>query len=91
MNLEEGFKQEVKKEQANASLEENLMQKLPVKEIKDSIWAGEYYWLLRGLQDKQPRKVILPKVNGMISIQALTQVMEKLFRLRRVFPKYLFM
>ncbi|MFY0080229.1 hypothetical protein ABTQ07_21300, partial [Acinetobacter baumannii] len=42
MSLEEGFKQEIKKEATNKNLEENPYAEATSKEIKDQYMAGEY-------------------------------------------------
>lgn len=61
MNLEEGFKQEIKKEDANANLEENPYAEATGKEIKDQYMAGEYLLVAPIFTGQQSRKVILPK------------------------------
>lgn len=61
MNLEEGFKQEVKIEKANANLEENPYAEATAKEIKDQYMAGEYLLVAPMFTGQTQRKVILPK------------------------------
>jgi len=61
MNLEEGFKQEAKKETGNTSLEENPYAEAAGKEIKDQYMAGEYLLVAPLFTGQTTRKVILPK------------------------------
>ncbi|WP_243745685.1 TIM-barrel domain-containing protein [Segetibacter sp. 3557_3] len=62
MNLEPGFKQEVKKEvAANVNLEENPYAEAAAKEIKDQYMAGEYLLVAPLFTGQTSRKVILPK------------------------------
>ena len=61
MNLEEGFKQEPKKEAGSASLEENPYAEATSKEIKDQYMAGEYLLVAPLFTGQASRKVILPK------------------------------
>jgi alpha-glucosidase (family GH31 glycosyl hydrolase) len=56
MALEEGFKQEVKKEAANKNLEENPYAEATSKEIKDQYMAGEYLLVAPCLPGKQQEK-----------------------------------
>ena len=61
MALEDGFKQEVKKEAANINLEENPYAEATSKEIKDQYMAGEYLLVAPMFNGQTSRKVILPK------------------------------
>ncbi|WP_240916425.1 TIM-barrel domain-containing protein [Pedobacter sp. HDW13] len=62
MNLEDGFKQELKiEEQANVNLEENPYAEAIAKEIKDQYMAGEYLLVAPMFTGQVQRKVILPK------------------------------
>jgi alpha-glucosidase (family GH31 glycosyl hydrolase) len=61
MALEDGFKQEVKKEATNTSLEENPYAEATSKEIKDQYMAGEYLLVAPMFTGQTSRKVILPK------------------------------
>jgi alpha-glucosidase (family GH31 glycosyl hydrolase) len=62
MALEEGFKQEVKKESAlNVNLEENPYAEATSKEIKDQYMAGENLLVAPMFTGQTARKVILPK------------------------------
>lgn len=61
MNLEPGFRQEIKKEAVNANLEENPYAEATSKEIKDQYMAGEYLLVAPMFTGQQSRKVILPK------------------------------
>lgn len=61
MPLEEGFKQEVKKEAVNVNLEENPYAEAISKEIKDQYMAGEYLLVAPLFAGQTSRKVILPK------------------------------
>jgi alpha-glucosidase (family GH31 glycosyl hydrolase) len=61
MALEQGFKQEVKKEAVNTSLEENPYAEATSKEIKDQYMAGEYLLVAPMFTGQTSRKVILPK------------------------------
>jgi alpha-D-xyloside xylohydrolase len=61
MNLEPGFTMEVKREKANANLEENPYEEAAVKEIKDQYMAGEYLLVAPMFTGETSRKVILPK------------------------------
>jgi alpha-glucosidase (family GH31 glycosyl hydrolase) len=61
MNLEEGFKQEVKKETGNANLEENPYAEATSKEIKDQYMAGEYLLVAPLFTGQKTRKIVLPK------------------------------
>jgi len=61
MNLEEGFKQEIKKEAGNVNLEENPYAEATGKEIKDQYMAGEYLLVAPLFTGQTTRKVILPK------------------------------
>lgn len=61
MALEAGFKQEVRKEAANTSLEENPYAEATSKEIKDQYMAGEYLLVAPLFTGDTTRKVILPK------------------------------
>jgi len=61
MALEEGFKQEIKKEAVNANLEENPYAEAVSKEIKDQYMAGEYLLVAPVFTGQTTRKVILPK------------------------------
>jgi len=63
MALEEGFKQDVKKELANSNLEENPYAEATAKEIKDQYMAGEYLLVAPMFTGQKTRKVILPKGN----------------------------
>ncbi|NCU04489.1 MAG: DUF5110 domain-containing protein, partial [Chitinophagaceae bacterium] len=61
MALEEGFKQEIKKEAVNANLEENPYAEAVSKEIKDQYMAGEYLLVAPVFAGQTTRKVVLPK------------------------------
>lgn len=61
MALEEGFKQEIKKDAANKNLEENPYAEATSKEIKDQYMAGEYLLVAPLFTGQTTRKVILPK------------------------------
>ncbi len=61
MALEEGFKQEVKKEAGNTNLEENPYAEATSKEIKDQYMAGEYLLVAPLFTGQTTRKVVLPK------------------------------
>jgi alpha-D-xyloside xylohydrolase len=61
MSLEEGFRQEVKKEAGSANLEENPYAEATSKEIKDQYMAGEYLLVAPVFTGQQTRKVVLPK------------------------------
>jgi alpha-glucosidase (family GH31 glycosyl hydrolase) len=61
MNLEPGFKQEVKKEAVNENLEQNPYAEAASKEIKDQYMAGEYLLVAPLFTGQATRKVILPK------------------------------
>ncbi|MES2371072.1 MAG: TIM-barrel domain-containing protein [Bacteroidota bacterium] len=61
MALEEGFKQEIKKDAANKNLEENPYAEATSKEIKDQYMAGEYLLVAPLFTGQTTRKVVLPK------------------------------
>jgi alpha-D-xyloside xylohydrolase len=61
INLEEGFTSAIKKETANANLEQNPYAEAVSKEIKDQYMAGEYLLVAPMFTGQQSRKVILPK------------------------------
>ncbi len=62
MNLEEGFKQEIKKEVlVKVNLEENPYAEATSKEIKDQYMAGEYLLVAPMFNGQTSRKVVLPK------------------------------
>jgi alpha-glucosidase (family GH31 glycosyl hydrolase) len=61
MNLEEGFRQEIKKEAGSTNLEENPYAEATSKEIKDQYMAGEYLLVAPLFTGQQTRKVVLPK------------------------------
>ena len=61
MALEEGFKQEVKKEAGSSNLEENPYAEATSKEIKDQYMAGEYLLVAPLFTGQTTRKVVLPK------------------------------
>jgi alpha-glucosidase (family GH31 glycosyl hydrolase) len=61
MSLEEGFKQEVKKQTASENLEENPYAEATSKEVKDQYMAGEYLLVAPVFTGQKTRKVILPK------------------------------
>jgi len=61
MNLEPGFKQEVKKVEGNTDLEENPYAEATSKEIKDQYMAGEYLLVAPMFTGQTTRKVVLPK------------------------------
>ena len=61
MNLEPGFRQEIKKDSANMNLEENPYAEATSKEIKDQYMAGEYLLVAPLFTGQLTRKVILPK------------------------------
>jgi alpha-glucosidase (family GH31 glycosyl hydrolase) len=63
MALEDGFKQEVKKDAVNVNLEENPYAEATSKEIKDQYMAGEYLLVAPMFTGQTSRKVILPKGN----------------------------
>ena len=61
MALEEGFKQEIKKEAGSTNLEENPYAEATSKEIKDQYMAGEYLLVAPLFTGQTTRKVVLPK------------------------------
>jgi len=61
MNLEPGFKHDIRKESANANLEENPYAEATASEIKDQYMAGEYLLVAPLFAGQKNRKVILPK------------------------------
>jgi alpha-D-xyloside xylohydrolase len=61
MALETGFKQEIKKEAANADLETNPYAEATSKEIKDQYMAGENLLVAPLFTGQTSRKVVLPK------------------------------
>jgi alpha-D-xyloside xylohydrolase len=61
MNLEQGFRQETKKEAAGNNLEENPYAEATGKEIKDQYMAGEYLLVAPLFAGQVTRKVVLPK------------------------------
>ena len=61
MNLEEGFKTEIKKEKTDTDLEKNPYAEATSKEIKDQYMAGEYLLVAPMFTGQTSRKVILPK------------------------------
>jgi alpha-glucosidase (family GH31 glycosyl hydrolase) len=61
MALEDGFKQEIKKDAANKNLEENPYAEATSKEIKDQYMAGEYLLVAPLFTGQTSRKVVLPK------------------------------
>lgn len=61
MNLEAGFKQELKKEAGSSNLEENPYAEATTKEIKDQYMAGEYLLIAPLFTGQKSRKVVLPK------------------------------
>jgi alpha-glucosidase (family GH31 glycosyl hydrolase) len=61
MALEQGFKQEVKKETVDTSLEKNPYAEATTKEIKDQYMAGEYLLVAPMFTGQTSRKVVLPK------------------------------
>ncbi|WP_234735784.1 glycoside hydrolase family 31 protein [Tellurirhabdus bombi] len=61
MNLEDGFRAEVRKEVVTASLEENPYVEAVSKEVKDQYMAGEYLLVAPVFTGQKSRKVILPK------------------------------
>ncbi|MFL5771962.1 MAG: TIM-barrel domain-containing protein, partial [Flavisolibacter sp.] len=61
MALEEGFLQDVKKENGSASLEENPYAEATTKEIKDQYMAGENLLVAPMFAGQTSRKVVLPK------------------------------
>jgi alpha-glucosidase (family GH31 glycosyl hydrolase) len=61
MNLEEGFKMEIKKEKADADLEKNPYAEAASKEIKDQYMAGEYLLVAPMFTGEISRNVILPQ------------------------------
>jgi alpha-D-xyloside xylohydrolase len=61
MSLEEGFKQEVRKETGSTNLEENPYAEATGKEIKDQYMAGEYLLVAPVFTGQTTRKVVLPK------------------------------
>jgi alpha-glucosidase (family GH31 glycosyl hydrolase) len=61
MALEEGFKQEIKKDAANKNLDENPYAEATSKEIKDQYMAGEYLLVAPLFTGQTIRKVIFPK------------------------------
>jgi alpha-glucosidase (family GH31 glycosyl hydrolase) len=63
MSLEEGFRQEVKKETGSSSLEENPYAEATSKEIKDQYMAGEYLLVAPMFSGQTTRKVVLPRGN----------------------------
>src|SRR6476620_7501666 len=61
MALEEGFKQDLKKEATNTNLEENPYAEATSKEIKDQYMAGDYLLVAPMFTGQTSRKVILPR------------------------------
>lgn len=61
MNLEEGFRQEVKKDAVDQNLEQNPYAEATAKEVKDQYMAGEYLLVAPLFAGQRSRKVILPK------------------------------
>jgi alpha-D-xyloside xylohydrolase len=61
MNLENGFRQEVKKEAGSSNLEDNPYAEATIKEIKDQYMAGEYLLIAPLFTGQKTRKVVLPK------------------------------
>lgn len=62
MNLEDGFRQEVKAERAaHINLEENPYAEATIKEIKDQYMAGEYLLVAPMFTGQISRQVVLPK------------------------------
>jgi alpha-glucosidase (family GH31 glycosyl hydrolase) len=61
MALEEGFKQELRKDAQIVTWKRTLMQKPLPKRSKTSTWPGNIYWWRLCLQGKQQVKVVLPK------------------------------
>ena len=61
MNLEPGFKHDIRKESANDNLEENPYTEATASEIKDQYMAGEYLLVAPLFAGQKNRKVILPK------------------------------
>lgn len=61
MSLEDGFKQEPRKESTNINLEENPYAEALSKEIKDQYMAGEYLLVAPMFAGQSTRKVVLPK------------------------------
>jgi alpha-D-xyloside xylohydrolase len=63
MNLEEGFRQDPKKQAINNNLEENPYAEATAKEIKDQYMAGEYLLVAPLFTGQKTRTIILPKGN----------------------------
>lgn len=61
MELEPGFRMDLKKEKANRDLEKNPYEEVKGKEIKDQYMAGEYLLVAPMFTGETSRKVILPK------------------------------
>jgi alpha-D-xyloside xylohydrolase len=61
MNLEEGFKMEIRKEKVDDNLEKNPYAEAASKEIKDQYMAGEYLLVAPMFTGQTSRTVILPK------------------------------
>jgi alpha-D-xyloside xylohydrolase len=61
MALEEGFKQEMRRDAMNSNLEENPYAEAVSKEIKDQYMAGEYLLVAPVFAGQTTRKVVLPK------------------------------
>jgi alpha-glucosidase (family GH31 glycosyl hydrolase) len=61
MPMEEGFKQEIKRDAVNNNLEENPYAEATSKEIKDQYMAGEFLLVAPMFTGQTSRKVILPK------------------------------
>jgi alpha-glucosidase (family GH31 glycosyl hydrolase) len=61
MNLEEGYRADVKKEVKSTNLEDNPYVEAVSKEVKDQYMAGEYLLVAPMFTGKQTRTVILPK------------------------------
>ncbi|HTF30705.1 MAG TPA: TIM-barrel domain-containing protein, partial [Flavitalea sp.] len=61
MNLEPGFKHDIRKESANDNLEENPYTEATASEIKDQYMAGEYLLVAPLFAGHKNRKVILPQ------------------------------
>ncbi|NCI47409.1 glycoside hydrolase family 31 protein [Sediminibacterium soli] len=61
MSLEEGFKQDARKQAVNENLEENPYAEAVSKEVKDQYMAGEYLLVAPLFTGQKTRKIILPK------------------------------
>jgi alpha-D-xyloside xylohydrolase len=61
MHLEQGFKQDVRRDAASTNLEENPYAEATSREVKDQYMAGEYLLVAPLFSGDTTRKVVLPK------------------------------